>query len=109
MYVISKRNSKQNKLTNKPLSGGAFKTNNMKTEQKLPQTLYNRLKDHTDLDAIATKYPTTARVIREHLKKSTFYFEVPFLVVEYFEMYLGVPSNEFKHQFNEYISESSES
>ena len=53
-------------------------------EEQLPNTLYNRLEDAEakKLDAIATRFPNSARVIREAFKNATLIYDVEFHILE---------------------------
>ena len=65
------------------------------TEQPLEKTLYNRLNDDMmkDLDAIATKYPSAAKSIRNALKSTSNYMELQYHELSSMRTMLGMDLN----------------
>ena len=71
------------------------------TEQPLEKTLYNRLNDDMmkDLDAMATKYPTVARDIRNALKEVNNFMSLEYQYLSFMRDYLGMDLNNVHRYF----------
>ena len=73
-------------------------------EQQLPNTLYNRLKDEEmkKLDALATTFPVSCRLIRDAFKEATTVFDVDFHVYDSCSAMLGWDLNNVYQYFKPY-------
>ena len=71
-------------------------------EQQLPNTLYNRLKDKevVKLEALATTYPTSFRIIRDEFKETTHIYDADFHVIDCCRAMLDWDLNELDQYFN---------
>ena len=71
--------------------------------EPLEETLYNRLLPEyaKKLDAIATKYPSISREIREELRQCNFVMDVKFGIVQEMWTYCGVDPREFMNIFKD--------
>lgn len=75
-------------------------------ENRLPQTLYNRLKDEyaKDLDAVATKYPNLHSDVKRALQAHTFYTDMTYGDALNLASALNRNVNEIPLFFNDYES-----
>ena len=71
-------------------------------EQELPNTLYNRLKPEYEkqLEALATIYPTTYRIIRDEFKDTTIIYDCDFHVIDACRAMMDWDLNNLPQYFN---------
>ena len=70
-------------------------------EQELPNTLYNRLTDEQakKLEALATTYPASYKIIRDEFKSVTIIYDADFHTIDCCRVMLGWDLNNLNQYF----------